>query len=273
MVLRQLAIRKNLGVALVIVAFLLGFFFIIGSAFGSFLNVFIDKIIQGRSLFGRSHCDRCKKILNPWDLVPILSYIVLGGRCRWCRRKISIQYPTVEFLSGFLFASVFYFEATRADISGVRIAYLLAVSAVMLVVAVVDFKYYLIPTTLVFAGALVSLFYDFFFFGSQVFITYVIAAFGAALFFSAIVIVTRGRGMGSGDIILAFLMGMVLGIEKTVLAIFTAFAVGAVISLFLVLSRRKKFKQAIAFGPFLVLGFYIALWWYRPLVSWYLSMF
>lgn len=252
---------------------LLALFFILGSAFGSFLNVFMGKLVEGRSLFGRSYCDHCRRILKPWDLVPILSYLFLGGRCRTCHRKISFQYPAVEFLSGLLFALVFYFEATSADFSSVRILYVLLISAVMLVVAIVDFKYYLIPTTLVFAGSLTALFYNFFFLRSEVFVSYVIAAFGAALFFGAIVVVTRGRGMGSGDIVLAFLMGMVLGFEKVILAIFMAFFIGAVASLFLIFTGRKKFKQTIAFGPFLVLGFYISLWWYNPLVSWYLQLF
>lgn len=248
-------------------------FFVFGSVFGSFLNVFIEKIIKGRSLMGRSYCDWCRKILKPWDLIPILSYLFLGGRCRFCRRKISLQYPAVELLSGLLFALVFYFEATGAGFSSIRILYLLFISAVLLLVAVIDSKYYLIPTTLVFAGSLTALFYNFFFLRSEVFVSYVIAAFGAALFFGAIVVVTRGRGMGSGDIVLAFLMGMVLGFEKVILAIFAAFFIGAVASLFLILGGKKRFKQTIAFGPFLVLGFYISLWWYRPLVSWYLGMF
>lgn len=248
-------------------------FFILGTIVGSFLNVFIDKILHGRTLFGRSHCDFCKKTLSPWDLMPIVSYMLLRGRCRHCKRRISPQYPIVEFLSGTIFASVFYFQVQGSPFDGVKVAYLLVISAVMLVVATVDYKYYLIPTTLVFGASLLALFYDFFTFGPGLFAQYVFAAFVAAAFFGAIVLVTRGRGMGSGDIVLAFLIGMVLGFAQMVLAIFMAFVLGAVVAIFLIILGRKKFKQAIAFGPFMILGFYISLWFYHPLTSWYLGLF
>ena len=248
-------------------------FFVLGTIVGSFLNVFIDKMLHGRSLWGRSHCDYCRKTLSPWDLVPIASYLLLRGRCRHCKRKISPQYPIVEFLSGFLFASVFYFQVLNSPFDGIKVVYLLLISAVLLIVATVDFKYYLIPTTLVFVASLLALFYDFFSFGPTQFASYVAAAFVAAAFFGAIVLVTRGRGMGSGDIILAFLIGMVLGFAQMVLAVFMAFVIGAVVAIFLVFARRKKFRQAIAFGPFLIIGFYIALWFYQPVTSWYLGLF
>jgi prepilin signal peptidase PulO-like enzyme (type II secretory pathway) len=248
-------------------------FFVLGTIVGSFLNVFIDKMLHGRSLWGRSHCDYCKKTLSPWDLVPILSYLMLRGRCRHCRRKIPPQYPVVEFLSGLLFACVFYFQVLNSPFDGIKVVYLILISAVLLVVATVDFRYYLIPTTLVFAASLLALFYDFFSYGPGEFAQFVFAAFAAAVFFGAIVLVTRGRGMGSGDIVLGFLIGMVLGFAQMVLAIFMAFVIGAVVAILLVILGRKKFKQAIAFGPFMILGFYIALWFYQPVTSWYLGLF
>lgn len=253
--------------------FLLLLYFLLGSVFGSFTNVFIDKLLFGRSLLGRSHCDYCRKVLSPLDLVPILSFLVLGGKCRYCGRKLSWQYPAVEALSGFLFASVFYFQALNSPFDGIKVLYLLLISTVLLVVATVDFKYYLIPTTLVFAASLLALFYNFFFFGPTQFAGHVAAAFVAAVFFGTIVLLTRGRGMGSGDIVLAFLIGMVLGFAQMVLAIFMAFVIGAVVAILLVFAGRKKFRQAIAFGPFLIVGFYIALWFYQPVSSWYLGLF
>ncbi len=248
-------------------------FFILGTIVGSFLNVFVDKILNGRSLLGRSHCDYCKKTLSPWDLVPVASYVVLGGRCRHCKRRISLQYPIVELLSGMVFALVFFFQVQGTPFDGLNVLYLLAISAVMLVVAIVDFKYYLIPTTLVFGASLLALFYNFFTFGPDIFSQHVFAAFTAAAFFGAIVLVTRGKGMGSGDIVLAFLIGMTLGFAQMVLAIFLAFVIGAAVAIILIIFGRKKFKQAMAFGPFMVLGFYISLWFYQPLTSWYLGLF
>jgi len=172
-------------------------FFLLGTVVGSFLNVAMDKMLHGRSLLGRSHCDYCRKALTPWDLVPILSYVILRGRCRYCKRKITAQYPIVEFISGVMFMTVFYFQVLNSPFDGVKIVYLILISAVLLVVATVDFRYYLIPTTLVFAASLVALFYNFFFFGPTQFAQYVFAAFVAAAFFGAIVLITRGRRMGS----------------------------------------------------------------------------
>lgn len=253
--------------------FLITLFFVLGSAIGSFLNVVIDRLIVGQSILGRSYCDHCRKVLSPLDLVPILSFLLLGGRCRYCRRKLSWQYPVVETLTGFLFAVTFYLQVVGENIGLVTLGFLLAVTCVMVVTAVVDFKYSLIPTTFAFAASLLALFYNFFLLPSGVFVDHVVAAFAAALFFGSIVVLTRGRGMGSGDIVLAFLIGMVLGFSKMVLAVFVAFVSGSVIAILLLLFGWRKFKQTIPFGPFLVFGFYIALYWYKGLIAWYLSLF
>lgn len=253
--------------------FLIALFFVFGSVFGSFLNVVIDRLVVGQSIMGRSYCDHCRKVLSPWDLIPILSFLLLGGKCRYCRRKLSWQYPFVEALTGFLFAATFYLQAVGDGLVLVPLAFLLIVTCVMVVVSVVDFKYSLIPTTFVFGASLLALFYNFFFYSSNTFIDHVAAAFAASLFFGSIVVLTRGRGMGSGDIVLGFLIGMVLGLQKMVLSVFVAFLAGSVIALLLLFLKKKKFKQAIPFGPFLVFGFYVALYWYKPVISWYLSLF
>ncbi|MBI3341704.1 prepilin peptidase [Candidatus Curtissbacteria bacterium] len=256
-----------------LMVFLVILFFVLGSIFGSFLNVVVDRLIVGQSILGRSQCDYCRKVLSPWDLVPVLSFLILRGKCRYCRRKLSWQYPAVESLTGLLFAATFYLQVVGENIGLTTLAFLLVITCVMVIVSVVDFKYSLIPTTFVFGASLLALFYDFFTLPSGVFIDHVAAAFVAATFFGSIVVLTRGRGMGSGDIVLAFLIGMVLGFPKMVLSVFVAFVAGSVIAILLLIFGRKRFKQTIPFGPFLVFGFYIALYWYKPVVSWYVSLF
>lgn len=252
--------------------FLIAFVFLLGLAFGSFLNVVVDRMVIHEKITGRSYCDHCRKILTPLDLMPVVSYLILGGKCRYCKRKISLQYPAVELLTGIVFAAVFYFQVNGGQVNFLNIFYLLLVSFLMVVTFVFDYKYQLIPTTLVFGVSLFSLFYNFFTLNSALFVEHVLAAFLAATFFGAIVLLTRGRGMGSGDIVLAFLIGMVLGLKPMILAVFLAFLLGSVVALVLVTIGRKRFRQTIAFGPFLVVGFYLSLFWYPQIIDWYVAL-
>ena len=180
--------------------FLLILFFILGCAIGSFLNVVIDRTTGGKSILGRSYCDHCRATLSTVDLVPVLSFVSLRGRCRFCRKKISWQYPLVETLTGVLFVLTFYNLVLGADFSILKLAFYFFVIAIFIVVAVVDLKFSLIPTTLVYIGAACVLFYDYFTLSSDDFVRYVIVAFVLSAIFGLIVLVTRGRGMGTGDI-------------------------------------------------------------------------
>ncbi len=254
-------------------ALFFAFFIILGSAIGSFLNMVIDRTTRTKTIvFSRSYCDWCHRELAGWDLMPILSFIALSGRCRYCHRKLSWQYPVIEGLTGLLFALCYFILASGSfDFS--TLVYWLFLVSVLVVVAVVDFKFSLIPTTFIFAASLVSLFFNYFVLNSNLFVDHVFAAFLASLFFASIVILTRGRGMGSGDIFLGFLIGMVLGTRATVLAIFLAFLLGAFMAIILIIFGRKKFGQTIPFGPFLVIGFLTSLFWANELIGWYLKWY
>ena len=253
--------------------YLTALFFIIGSAVGSFLNVVIDRSIKRESLMGRSRCDWCKATLAPIDLMPVLSFLVLGGRCRHCRKPLSWQYPAVELLCAGLFVSTLLFHLRQGQFQVITLLYLLVIAAVLIIIGVIDLKFYLIPTSYVLALSLVALFYNYFYLSSTDFVGHIAAAFGASIFFAIIVLVTFGRGMGEGDVFLAFLIGMILGVKGSLIAIFTAFVVGAIVSLFLVFSGKKKFKEAVPFGPFLIFGFFISLFWGKFLLSWYLMLY
>lgn len=253
--------------------FLILFFFIIGSAIGSFLNVVIDRSVKRESLMGRSRCDWCRTTLAPIDLMPVLSFVILGGRCRHCRRPLSWQYPAVELLGAGLFAATFLFHIGGGQFQVIPLLYLLVIVSVMIIIGVIDLKFYLIPTTFVLALSLIALFYNYFYLSSADFVGHIAAAFGASIFFGIIVLLTLGRGMGEGDIFLGFLIGMILGVKGSFIAIFTAFAVGAIVSLILVFLGKKKFKEAVPFGPFLILGFFVSLYWGRFFLDWYLMLY
>lgn len=254
-------------------AFLYLTFFILGSAIGSFLNVVADRVPAGKSILGRSHCDYCRRKLSAFDLVPIFSFFVIGGRCRRCKKRLSWQYPIAETVCGFLFLLSFWQFTQVGSLNFLNLIYILFICSIMVLVAIVDFKSLLIPTSFVFAASLIALFYDYFFKSSSDFITSIIGAFVFALFFALIVLVTRGRGMGEGDIILAFLIGMVLGMRDGMLAIFLAFLFGAVVAIFLIIFGKKRFGQAIPFAPFLVLGFFTSLFFAGPIINYYLLLY
>lgn len=255
------------------VAFLIFLFFILGSTVGSFLNVLVDRVTKGGSIFspGRSYCDWCQATLSTLDLVPILSFVGLRARCRYCGHKLSWQYPVVETLTGLLFAFTFYFLAALGDFSILSVFYYLLVISVLVVVATVDLKFSIVPTTFVYVLALLVLFWNYFHEASSDFVVGVIVAFIIALFFGTIVVITRGRGMGSGDVPLVFLLGLFLGWPASVAAVFLAFLLGAIAALLLIFLRKKKFGQTVPFAPFLIASSIAVLYFGDLLIGWYLG--
>ncbi len=256
--------------------FLLALFFILGSAVGSFLNVVIDRTTVGKPIFGRnywrSYCDHCRATLSTLDLVPIISFMGLGGRCRWCRRKLSWQYPIVETLTGFLFAYTFYNAVSGVNLEIAPLFLYLFLVSIFIVVAVIDFKFSLIPTSMVFLASLVVLFYNYLYLDSPEFVLSTLTAFGVSAFFVIIIVLSRGRGMGTGDIPLVFLIGLILSWPLSMVGLFLTFLTGAVVSLGLVLIGKKSFGQTIPFGPFLAFGTIAALFWGQAILHWYLSL-
>lgn len=221
----------------------------------------IDRIPHGESITkGRSYCDHCKKPLKWYDLIPVFSFLLLSGRCRYCRKKISLQYPLVELATGLLFIFVYWWDLGRFMIYDLRFTnvielfYLLFITSSFIVIFVTDLKYGIIPDKIIFPGIFVSLFY-LILNTPYLILGYFLSAIGAFLFFLALFLLTKGKGMGFGDVKLAFLLGLILGFPGIVVAGYTAFLTGAVVSTILVLWGKKRFfGGTIPFGPFLILG-------------------
>ena len=133
-----------------------------------------------------------------------------------------------------------------------------------------DFKHYLIPDKILFPAIIVSLFYQFFF--SEHFLNHILAAIIASGFFFVIFLISKGKWMGFGDVKLAILMGLLLGVRPVLAALFVAFFLGSVISIFLMVSHKKGLKSEIPFGPFLIAGTFIALFWGSNIINWYLGL-
>ncbi len=221
-----------------------------GLAVGSFLNVLIDRLPKGLDVIaGRSHCDYCKKNLRWFELIPILSFVFQRGTCRRCHKKLSWQYPLVEIATGvgFVLLAPSYW-------------YWLIFSS-LLVIFVADLKYQIIPDSMVVMGVIGVI--------GAIGVTgeNILAGAGVSAFFLLLWLVTRGKGMGFGDVKLAFFMGLLLGFPNIIIASYLAFLTGAASGVILILLGKKKLKEKIAFGPFLVAGTVIALIWGEQLLT------
>ena len=243
--------------------FLSIFSFIFGLFFGSFLNVVIDRFPKKRSIiFGRSCCTFCKKKLQWYDLMPVLSYVFLLGHCRYCKKFIGFRYPIIELLTGFSFFASFYLAIHTSSLFTYQIIaflYYVFVFSCLLCIFFIDLWHEIIPDFFVFPLVIVSFFYTFFLQIPFLFNALLSAAVCAG-FFLFLYLITKKRGMGKGDIKLSFFIGLLLGWPNAFLALYIAFLTGAFVSLILIIwGKRKLMGGVIPFGPFLVLGTVIAL--------------
>ena len=264
--------------------------FIFGLVFGSFLNVVVYRLKSGEPIgLSRSFCPYCKTTLKWYDLVPLLSFIYLRGRCRYCRKKISWQYPIVEILSGLIWVIVAYkinFQFFPTFQSGSSISqpnlgnlgeigtififlYYIFILSSLLVIAVYDFKWRIIPDKIIYPAIVVVLIFNLFeiskYQNIMIFLWPFLVALIAFLFFFMFFYFSKGRAMGLGDAKLSFLIGLFLSPLLAIAAFMLAFVIGAIFGIILIglgkiFSHYKKWgmKSQISFGPFLVLGAFLA---------------
>lgn len=243
---------------------LLFFAFLLGAVIGSFLNVVIYRFNTGMGLSGRSICLYCGKELRFYEMVPILSFLFLGGRCASCKSRLSLQYPLVE-LSAALF---FTFAAAHATVLygggmlAVYATYLFLMGSILIVIAAYDMRHTVIPDALSFLFAALALVRILFFPG--VFESTLLALLAGPLFafpFLLLFLVSKGRWMGLGDAKLALGLGWLLGAAGSVVAFLLSFWIGGTVALVLLALRKKgiTIKSEIPFAPFLALGTGIAL--------------
>ena len=245
--------------------------FIIGLLIGSFLNVCIVRIPEGESIsFPPSHCTNCGSRIKPYDLIPLLSYILLRGKCRVCGSGVSLQYPAVELLTGILFAALYFkYGLTFQLLKGaVFFCFLMVIGVIDLKTTDIYFKVTLsgILMGLVFtaSGYLIDPFQN----GIWDYLLGGIAG-GSAI---AVIILLTG-GMGWGDAELCLLCGFYLGFPRTVVMLLFSFVIGAAIGLILVVTGRKSRKDMIPFGPFLAIGSVLSYFFGQELIQFYLTQF
>jgi leader peptidase (prepilin peptidase) / N-methyltransferase len=238
-----------------------------GLCVGSFLNVVIARLPEGRSIVSPgSACPRCGTFIQWFDNLPLLSYALLRGRCRHCGERISVRYPMVELLTGLLFVLAVWQRGLAPDL----IPALLLLTALVALTAI-DLDRQLIPDAISLPGIVVG-FVSSVILGRPGWLDSLLGILlGAGIFF-VIIVASRG-GMGGGDMKLGAMLGAFLGWKLVLVAILIAVLVGGVVAIALLLMGQRGRKDALAFGPYLALGGAISLFWGGPLLEWYLGVF
>ena len=242
---------------------------IFGLVIGSFLNVCICRIANEESIaFTPSHCTNCGYELKAKDLIPVLSYIFLGGKCRSCKEKISIQYPIVEILNAILYIAIYLKFGFTLNLFKFCLF-----ASLLIVIGFIDFKTkYVYNSTVVFGVVSGILFAVLEWMETKsIPWNYIAGAFIGFGIIYLIVILTRG--MGEGDIDIALICGLFLGIKGILVTLFLAIILGGIVATIILIFKLKERKAEIAFGPYLAIGGIIACLYGSRLIDIYLGLF
>ena len=242
---------------------------IFGALIGSFLNVCIIRLPKEESIITPgSHCPHCKKAIKFYDNVPLISYLLLGGKCRYCKNTISFQYPLVEGITAL--SSLFLLMRFGPSLS--YLVYFAFVTA-LIVITVIDLYHQIIPDVITLPGIGIGLL------ASLIFphIAFLDSLIGVLLGGGSLFLVAtlyqwffKREGMGGGDVKLLAMIGAFLGWKAVILTILLSSLIGSITGIIIMVLKGKDFKYAIPFGPFLSLGAVIALFFGENIIRWYL---
>jgi leader peptidase (prepilin peptidase)/N-methyltransferase len=245
---------------------------VFGFAWGSFLNVLIYRIPRDMSLIKpASSCPQCKKKIKVYDNIPIISYLTLGGKCRYCKAKIPFSYPLVEFLTPLCFILIY----SQHQLSFLFFASCLFASA-MIVLGFIDFYHMIIPDEITMPGLVLALVYSFF--REDVNLTQALigAVSGAGfllLVYGAYLLLRKKEGLGMGDVTMMLLIGAYLGWRQAFFTLVLASFVGALVGVAVIFLRKKDFQHSLPFGTFLAPAAFFSLLWGEKVLRAYLSLF
>jgi len=243
------------------------YFFLLGLIVGSFLNVVICRLPEGKSIVNPpSHCPNCNTRLKVIDLIPVVSYLSTGGKCRYCGEKISFQYPFVELLTAFLFLGAYLKFGFSFELF-----FMLLLLSSLVVISFIDYKYMIIPNVITYSGVIIGLLYAIIFDYINI-VDSLLGIFIPALLLLIVALIFKG-GMGMGDVKLVAMLGAFLGYKYILASIFIGSVFGSVIGLaFMGLGLIER-KTRIPFGPFICLGAMLMIFFGNQLITWYLSLF
>ncbi|MGB9848061.1 MAG: prepilin peptidase [Minisyncoccia bacterium] len=291
--------------------------FLIGLGVGSFINVITTRfqpdshIKFSQLVSGRSRCPFCFHQLKWYDLIPIFSFVFLRGKCRYCKNKISYQYPIVEFLTAVIFLGLFLkiYNLTPVRLALAQQIYswpvILLLSfaiylSILIILSIIDLKYYLLPDNYILFGVVLAFLFNAFFYwinqnphnnfftcginflGSYIdyfncqipfWLSPILGAIFTSGFLFLIYLFSRGKGMGFGDVKLGIFIGLILGLTNSILALVIAFIFGSIAGIILLVAKKRTLKSMVPFGPFLALGVLITIFFGSNLIDLYLALF
>lgn len=268
------------------------FIVLLGLCLGSFINAFVwrfhqqtehpkDKIKYSITR-GRSICPTCKHQLKAYDLIPVVSWLLLGGKCRYCKKPISSQYPIVESLTTVLFVlSLYYWPYNLGLLGWVTFTSWLAVMVIYISLAVYDLKWRLLPDKLVLLSTVFVLVFvvlryflgDYHIVDSYYFINEIFSALIIVGLFYGLFYFSRGKWIGGGDVKLGLSLGLLAGsVEKAILLLFVASLTGCVVVIPMLLYKKLRAKSQIPFGPLLIFGSFVCVLFGTQIISWYQSL-
>lgn len=270
------------------------FLFILGLSFGSFLNVLAKRYTPDKRLFrkeiffSRSKCPYCQKTLCWYELIPLISFLIQKGKCRSCKERLSWQYPIIELLSGLIFVITPFFFNFQPLLSLIWVFIFLT----LVLVSIIDLSHFSIPDELIWFLAFLALIFVFFkqdsfgfaetsflgyygriFYFENVWLNHIIGALIAGLFFWLIIYFSKERAMGYGDLKLGLVLGFILGSPDIILALTLCFILGGFLASILILLKKKKMKDFLAFAPFFNLGFFLTVFFGFEIINGYLRFF
>lgn len=260
--------------------------FVLGLCFGSFVNMLVYRTAVRYELKSppsprlrkgenRSFCDYCGKQLKWYENIPVFSWLIQKGKTKCCQKKLPVSYPVVELMMGILFLIInlkfeifnqfLNFQTLFQFLIGLIIIVLLVFSAVF------DWKYMILPdfsTVILVICGLILIWASY---ASP--LQYFLSALVASGFLLVLNLITKGKGMGMGDVKLAIFMGLFLGYPKIIVAFYVAFIVGAIFGIILIIFKKAKKRSHIPFGPFLILGTFVAWVWGSNIIEFLMSNF
>lgn len=243
------------------------FILILGLLIGSFLNVCIHRIPLNRTVVTEpSHCPMCGNRIKWYDLIPVISYILLLGKCRFCKNKISIYYPLVELLN----AAAYLLIYSRYGLS-IQLLGMTFLTSALIVASFIDLEHGIIPDCIIVILLVAGVAYSFF--HTSITWTEAVMGFFAASVPLLIIAILSGGNMGGGDIKLMAVSGLFMGWKMILLSLILGSIIGSVIGIILIIFKVIKLKQRIPFGPFLSAGIFTSIIYGHDLLRWYLNFY
>jgi len=247
-------------------------FFISGLFIGSFLNVLIYRLPRNESIvLPRSHCPHCNKNINFYDNIPVISYIILQGKCRYCKSKIPPRYLIVELITAVVLVSLYHIFGVNLEI-----LFFSAFALILIIISFIDLENMKILNKIVFPGIAIGIFMTLILRPDNIVQSLIgmVCGWGVLLsWFYIGKLLFKKESLGAGDIKFGALIGVFLGVKSTLIALFLSSLFFTIIAIFLISLKKAKLDSKIPFAPFLAIGAFVSLCFGNELLTWYLNHF